>query len=72
MKNLKKRNKRTNDLRKVIIKITKHPLFKNKLYGLLMIILGVIGTILMKDLTILIICSLFGLPVIFAKKNVIV
>lgn len=72
MKNLKGRNKRTNNLRKVIVKITKHPLFKNKLYGSLMIILGIVGTILTKDLTIFIMCLLFGLPVIFAKKNVIV
>lgn len=72
MKNLKRRNKRTNNLRKVIVKITKHPLFKNKLYGSLMIILGIVGTILTKDLTIFLMCLLFGLPVIFAKKNVIV
>ena len=37
-----------------------------------MIVLGIVGMKLANDLTILIICALFGLPVIFAKKNVIV
>lgn len=66
-----RRNKRTS-LKKGLLKIIKHPLFKNKLYGSLIIILGIVGTKLANDLTILIICALFGLPVIFAKKNVIV
>lgn len=70
MKKLK-RNKRTN-LKKGLLKIIKHPLFKNKLYGSLIIILGIVGTKLSNDLTILIMCAFFGLPVIFAKENVIV
>lgn len=53
-------------------KLTEHELFKNKLYGTLMILVGLIGTKISGDLTILIVALLFGLPVIFAKENVIV
>lgn len=53
-------------------KLTEHELFKNKLYGSLMILVGLIGTKVSGDLTILIVTLLFGLPVIFAKENVIV
>lgn len=53
-------------------RLTEHELFKNKLYGSLMILVGFIGMKLTGDLTILIITALFGLPVIFAKENVIV
>lgn len=53
-------------------KLTEHELFRNKLYGSLMILVGFIGMKLTGDLTILIITALFGLPVIFAKENVIV
>lgn len=72
MKKINKKNKRTNNLRKVIIKIIRHPLFKNKLYGSLIILAGIVGTIFTNDLTVLLACNMFGLPVIFAKKNVIV
>lgn len=53
-------------------RLTEHELFRNKLYGSLMILVGFIGMKLTGDLTILIITALFGLPVIFAKENVIV
>lgn len=53
-------------------KLTEHELFKNKLYGSLIILVGLIGTKVSGDLTILIVTLLFGLPVIFAKENVIV
>ena len=53
-------------------RLTKHELFRNKLYGSLLILVGLITLKLIGDITMLILALLFGLPVIFAKENVIV
>ena len=71
MKKLR-RNKGFRKFMMGVKRLTEHELFRNKLYGSLMILVGFIGMKLTGDLTILIITALFGLPVIFAKENVIV
>lgn len=53
-------------------RLTEHELFKNKLYGSLLILVGLVTLKLIGDITMLILALLFGLPVIFAKENVIV
>lgn len=53
-------------------KLTEHELFRNKLHGSLLILIGLVTLKLTGDITVLIITLLFGLPVIFAKENVIV
>lgn len=53
-------------------KLIEHELFRNKLYGSLLILIGLVTLKLTGDITVLIVTSLFGLPVIFAKENVIV
>lgn len=70
MKDLKET--KGNKIMKGIIKITKHKLFKNKLYSILMILLGIIGSILTKNIFVLFIILLFAIPVFFSKENVIV
>ena len=53
-------------------RLTEHELFRNKLYGSLLILVGLVTLKLIGDITMLILALLFGLPVIFAKENVIV
>ena len=53
-------------------RLTEHELFRNKLYGSLLILIGLVTLKLTGDITVLMVTSLFGLPVIFAKENVIV
>ena len=66
------RNKGFRKFMKGVRKLTEHELFKNKLYGSLLILLGLITLKITGDLTVLIVTTFFGLPVIFAKENVIV
>lgn len=70
-----KKSRRNKGFRKFMMgvkRLTKHELFKNKLYGSLLILVGLITLKLIGDITMLILALLFGLPVIFAKENVIV
>lgn len=75
---MKKRTKHMREgliskLMKGIVKITKHKLFKNKLYASLLILLGLLSIkILDGDITAFVFVSMLALPVFFAKENVIV
>lgn len=56
-----------------IIKLTKHKLFKNKLYSIILMILGYISVkILDGDATVFIFMLCIGLPLFFSKENWIV
>lgn len=60
-------------LKKGINKITRHKLFKNKLYSSILILIGLFSIKLLEgDITVFILILLLGLPVFFAKENVIV
>lgn len=70
-----KKSRRNKGFRKFMMgvkRLTEHELFRNKLYGSLLILVGLITLKLIGDITMLILALLFGLPVIFAKENVIV
>lgn len=55
------------------IGVTKHKLFKNKLYSSLLMFIGFVTIkILEGDITVFIFTLMLGLPVFFSKKNVIV
>lgn len=74
MKNLKKKNEGLLiRIMKGIVKLTKHKLFKNKLYATILIVLGIIAAkVLDGDCTVLIFLSMIALPLFFAKENYIV
>lgn len=58
---------------KGIVKITKHKLFKNKLYSSILMLMGFFSIKLLEgDITVFIFMLMIGLPVFFAKENVIV
>lgn len=70
-----KKSRRNKGFRKFMMgvkRLTEHELFRNKLYGSLLILVGLVTLKLIGDITMLILALLFGLPVIFAKENVIV
>lgn len=71
--NMKKQTKRLNNLKKGFIKITKHKLFKNKLYSSVLMLIGLFSIKLLEgDITVFIFMLMIGLPVFFNKENVIV
>ena len=60
-------------LMKGIKKITKHKLFKNKLYSSILMLIGLFSVKLLEgDITVFIFMLMIGLPVFFSKENVIV
>ncbi len=60
-------------LMKGIKKITKHKLFKNKLYSSILMLIGFFSIKLLEgDITVFIFMLMIGLPVFFSKENVIV
>lgn len=69
-----KRNKGSmKKITKGIVKITKHKLFKNKLYSSILMLMGFFSIKLLEgDITVFIFMLMIGLPVFFAKENVIV
>ena len=70
-----KKSRKNKGFRKFMMgvkRLTEHELFRNKLYGSLLILVGLVTLKLIGDITMLILALLFGLPVIFAKENVIV
>lgn len=69
-----KRNKGSmKKITKRIVKITKHKLFKNKLYSSILMLMGFFSIKLLEgDITVFIFMLMIGLPVFFAKENVIV
>lgn len=71
MKKLR-RNKGFRKFMMGVKRLIEHELFRNKLYGSLLILIGLVTLKLTGDITVLIVTLLFGLPVIFAKENVIV
>lgn len=72
-KSIKKTRKiRINNLMKGLSKITKHKLFKNKLYSSILMLVGFVSIFAFNgDCTAFIFTLMFGLPVFFAKENVI-
>lgn len=71
--NMRKQTKRLNNLKKGFIKITKHKLFKNKLYSSILMLIGLFSIKLLEgDITVFIFMLMIGLPVFFSKENVIV
>lgn len=71
--NTKKQTKRLNNLKKGFIRITKHKLFKNKLYSSMLMLIGLLSVKLLEgDITVFIFMLMIGLPVFFSKENVIV
>lgn len=55
-----------------VYKMTKHKLFKNKLYSSVLMLLGLFTIKLLQgDCTVFIFMLMLGLPVFFAKENVI-
>ncbi len=70
MKNLRKNE---SEIMKGLIKLTKCKTFKNKLYALGLILLGIISAVLLEgDITVLIFVSLIAIPLFFSKDNWIV
>lgn len=70
MKNLRKNESK---IMKGLIKLTKCKTFKNKLYALGLILLGIISAVLLEgDITVLIFVSLIAIPLFFSKDNWIV
>lgn len=58
---------------KGIVEIIKHKLFKNKLYSSILMLMGFFSIKLLEgDITVFIFMLMIGLPVFFAKENVIV
>ena len=58
-------------LMKGIKKITKHKLFKNKLYSSILMLIGLFSVKLLEgDITVFIFMLMIGLPVFFSKENV--
>ncbi len=55
----------------LIDRITNRTLLANKVCSILMILLGYAATRLLGDSTVLILMLLMGLPIFFAKENVI-
>lgn len=45
--------------------------FKNKLYATILIMLGIIPTKIDGDATFLVLMLMFGIPLFFARKNVV-
>lgn len=55
------------------IVLTKHKLFKNKLYSIGLMLIGLLSIKLSEgDITVFVFTLLIGLPVFFSKENVIV
>lgn len=48
---------------------TKNNTFKNKIYALLLVILGDVSVLLLKDITFLIIMLIIAIPIFFSKEN---
>ncbi len=73
MKNIKSNKSLMSKIMKGIIKLTKHKLFKNKIYAILFEVLGLISVPLGDgDITALIFLQIFAIPLFFAKENWIV
>lgn len=69
----KRMNKQKRGLINNLRKVTKHKLFKNKLYSSILMLIGLFSIKLLEgDITIFIFMLMLGLPVFFAKENVIV
>ena len=71
MKNLNTKNESKN--MKGIKRLTKCKTFKNKLYSIVLTILGLISVKLTEgDITVLVFMELIAIPLFFAKENYIV
>lgn len=69
----KRMNKQKKGLINNLRKVTKHKLFKNKLYSSILMLIGLLSIKLLEgDITVFIFMLMLGLPVFFAKENVIV
>lgn len=69
----KRMNKQKKGLINNLRKVTKHKLFKNKLYSSILMLIGLFSIKLLEgDITVFIFMLMLGLPVFFAKENVIV
>lgn len=44
-------------------------MIKNKIYSILMLIVGGIATAISKDATLLVLMSMFAIPIFFSKKE---
>lgn len=69
----KRMNKQKKGLINNLRKVTKHKLFKNKLYSSILMLIGLFSIKLLEgNITVFIFMLMLGLPVFFAKENVIV
>lgn len=56
----------------IVLIITKHKNFKNKIYGLGVISAGIASIFISNDATIFVMGLMVGLPILFAKENLFV
>ena len=68
---MKKQMKRKVSLEERIVKFSKRKLFKNKVYSTLLMLTGYVTMKLLGDCTFFVFTLMMGLPVFFARENVV-
>ena len=68
---MRKQMRRKEGLLKRIERLSKRKLFKNKVYSITLMLVGYVSMRLLNDATFFVFTLMFGLPVFFARRNVI-